>query len=151
MISAGIWKIYTGSYGGKIWKLGEANRNDNSAAFQARHKTPTMAFGSVRETKRYDRVKIVAIREGTCNATLTWWVDGRLKGEQNITFLTGGALLGEFILGESPLGGATILEKSVTLGCLGKRLQLELKNNTANESFFFSQLLIDFILTGKGI
>ena len=149
--SAGIWKLYTGSYNGKIWRLGEANRNDNGNAFQSRYKTPDMGFGNVREHKRYDKTKLVAVRDGTCKATISWWVDGQLKGSQDIDFLVGGTPLGEFILGEDSLGGTNILEESVTLGCLGKRLQLEIKNTTANESFFFSQMLIDFIPLGKRI
>ena len=150
-VSAGVWKLYTGSYNGKVWKLGEVNRNDNGEGFQARYRTPSMTFGDVRESKRYDKVRIVAVREGACSATLTWWIDGQLKNQKDFEFATSGSMLGEFILGVSLLGGTNILEQYVRLGCSGKRLQLEIKNNTANEAFFFSQLLIDFLPLGREI
>jgi hypothetical protein len=147
--SAGKWKIYTGSYAGRVWKLNEVNRNDNSNAFVSRYRTPIMAFNNVREQKRYDHIKIVSIAEGLCDIDLTWWVDGKDTGSEDISFASSGDVLGSFILGTSSLGGQNILESSVKIGTLGKRLQVEAKSSTANEDFFLSQFLIDFIPLGK--
>ena len=147
--SVGVWKIYTGSYNGQIWKLGEVNRNDNSEAYVARIKTPDMSFDNVRETKRYDNLRVVSVSEGSCSATMTWWVDGTLIDSENLDFAEGGGLLGSFVLGTDALGGPNVLEVSTKLGLLGKRIQVEAKSSTANEDFFLSQFLVDFKPLGK--
>lgn len=149
--STGVKKIYTGSYNGKVWKLGETNRNDNSNAFVSIYKTPLLSFDNVREHKRYDRMKIVSIAEGACSATFTWWIDGISKNSKDIEFSAKGDVLGSFILGTSTLGGLNILESSVNLGYTGKRIQIEAKSNTANEDFFLSQFLVDFVPLYKRI
>ena len=147
--SVGAWKLYAGGYNGKLWKLGEVNRNDNSNAFMSRFKTPNMSFENVRESKRYDRIKIISIAEGSCDAEITWWIDGKEIDSETLNFATSGDVLGSFILGTGTLGGVNILESSVRVGAIGKRLQLESKSNTANESFFLSQFLVDFVPLGK--
>ena len=150
-VSTGTWKVYTGSYNGKVWKLGETNRNDNSNAFVSIYKTPLLSFDNVREHKRYDRIKIVSIAEGACSATFTWWIDGIIKNSKDIEFSISGDVLGSFILGVSTLGGLNILESSISLGYTGKRIQIEAKSNTANKDFFLSQFLVDFIPLQKRI
>jgi hypothetical protein len=147
--SVGVYKLYTGGYNGKTWRLGELNRNDNSNAFIARIKTPHMSFEAVRESKRYDRLKVVSIAEGSCDADITWWIDGKEVGDVNINFASSGDVLGTFVLGVSVLGGLNILESSSRIGATGRRIQIEAKNNIANESFFLSQFLIDFVPLGK--
>jgi hypothetical protein len=150
--SVGNWKIYTGNYAGRVWKLGEANRNDNNNAFEARHKLPIMSFGDERSSKRYDRINIVAIPEGSCDVTIFWYIDGKYIDKKELNFVpTSGEFLGSFILGTSALGGKNLLELSVRIGRIGKRLQIELRNDTANEDFFISQYLIDFIPLGKKV
>lgn len=149
--STGVKKIYTGSFNGRVWKLGETNRNDNSNAFVSTYKTPLLSFDNVREHKRYDRMKIVSIAEGACSAKFTWWIDGVLKNSKDIEFSASGDVLGSFILGTSTLGGLNILESSVNLGYTGKRIQIETKSSTANEDFFLSQFLVDFVPLYKRI
>ena len=147
--SAGVWKIYTGSYAGRIWKLGEATRSDNLEAFVSRLRTAFMAFDNARETKRYDKIKIISASEGSCDATITWWIDNAYVNEEDLTFAVDGGFLGTFVLGTDVLGKANILENSVSIGALGKRIQIEAKSSTAGEDFFLSQFLIDFMQTGK--
>ena len=149
--SAGNWKIYTGGYTGRLWRLSEADRHDNAEAFVSRIRTPLMAFDNPREEKRYDRIKIVSVSEGTCDTTIRWWIDGVLIDSEDIDFAETGGLLGSFILGTSPLGGPNILESSVKVGHLGKRLQIEALNSVAGEDFFISQFLVDFLPTGKRV
>ena len=149
--STGVKKIYTGSFNGRVWKLGETNRNDNSNAFVSTYKTPLLSFDNVREHKRYDRMKIVSIAEGACSATFTWWIDGVLKNTTDIEFSASGDVLGSFVLGTSVLGGLNILESSINLGYTGKRIQIEAKSSTANEDFFLSQFLVDFVPLQKRI
>jgi hypothetical protein len=147
--SAGNWKIYTGSYNGRVWKLGEANRSDNSEAFVSKLRTAFMAFDNPREHKRYDKIKVISASEGSCDATITWWIDNAYIDEENLTFAIEGDLLGSFVLGTGILGGSNILENSVKIGKLGKRIQIEAKSNVADEDFFLSQFLVDFLPLGK--
>ena len=149
--SAGTYKLYTGGYNGKLWRLGELNRNDDDNAFMARYKTPNMAFDNVRESKRYDRIKVVSIAEGSCDAEITWWIDGIEINSETLNFATSGTMLGSFVLGVGVLGGLNILESSVRVGAIGKRLQIESKSSAANESFFLSQFLVDYVHLGKRV
>lgn len=149
--SAGAWKIYTGGYNGRIWKLNEANRNDNSEAFVSGHRTPLMTFDNPRQSKRYDRLKIISTSEGTCDVTVRWWIDNTLIDEEFVTFAADGDPLGSFELGTGTLGGANILENTIKLGQIGKRIQIESVSNTADHDFFLSQLLIDFLPLGARV
>lgn len=146
--SAGVWKIYTGSYAGRIWRLDIANRNDNSEAFLSGYRSPLMPFDNPRQSKRYDKIRIISTSEGTCDATARWWVDNVLIDSETLTFAADGDPLGGFELGTGVLGGASILENTVKLGKIGKRIQIELVSNVADHDFFFSQILIDHILLG---
>lgn len=148
-VSAGSWKIYTGGYNGQVWRLGEVNRNDNSAAFVSRYRTTQLAFDNVRDSKRYDRMRLVATQEGSCDASVRSWIDGDLQDVQTLEFATSGAYLGAFVLGTDVLGGVEILEDTISIGRIGKRIAIEIANAVANEDFFFSQLMIDFLPIGK--
>jgi len=147
--STGIPTVYTGSYAGRVWKLNQANRSDNSTAFVSSFKTPSMPFDDERISKRYDRVKIISAAQGSCDALFRWWVDGVLIGEEDVSFTVEGDVLGSFVLGTSVLGGKNIIENNVRLGRVGKRLELELVSATADQDFFFSQILIDYLPLGK--
>lgn len=147
--SIGVWKIYTGGYAGKVWRLGEVNRNDNSNAFLARYRTSMLAFDNVRMSKRYDRLRVVAAQSGEVDATLRSWVDGEILEPKSFAFATRGEYLGSFVLGTSVLGGTTISEDTIDIGVIGKRLELELASTKANEDFFFSQLMVDFVPLGS--
>lgn len=147
--SVGVWKVYTGNYGnGRVWELNTANRNDNSESFLSGYRSPLMPFDNPRQSKRYDKLRIISTSEGTCDATARWWVDNTLIDEESLTFAETGDPLGSFELGTGTLGGAMILENTVSLGIIGKRIQIELISNTADHDFFFSQILIDHMPLG---
>jgi len=145
---AGKWKIYTGSYGGRIWKLNEENRNDNGNGYVSGIRGASNAFGNARQTKRYDRIKVISTSEGACAVTMRWWIDGGLAGTKDIALAIDGDPLGSFELGTGVLGGPNILENNVDIGAIGKRIQAEAYNSTANEDFFLSQFLFDFMPLG---
>ena len=50
--SQGVWKIYTGDYSGNLWKLEEANANDNSNMFYGGFTTPPIHMGNERAEKK---------------------------------------------------------------------------------------------------
>jgi len=147
-VSTGLWKVVTGSYAGRLWYLGQAVQSDNSEAYVASMKTPLLLIDNARESKRFDKIRIISASEGTNDGTVRWWIDGGALNSENIVFATEGTLLGVFVLDTDVLGGVGVLENVVSVGQIGKRIQVEVLNNTEAQDFFLSQLLIDFLPLG---
>jgi len=143
-VSAGSYKIYTGCHDGRVRKLNEVNRNDDSNNYDSRYKTPPLSFDDPRSSKRYDVVRLITASPGAQEAMLKWWIDGEYIGQKKFSFASIGSKLGSFVLDVDALGGTNILESSVQIGEIGKRIQCEISNPTANRDFFLSQILIDF-------
>ena len=135
--TSGLSKIYTGSYNGKVWKLGETARNDNSESFKMVYRIPPTAFGDARVSKRYDYARFIATcQDQNCSCTIKWWVDSVLQATETISF-------------EPAPGNVNLIEKAIRLGRLGKRIQIEITNDTAGDDCYFSQIMIDFTVAGK--
>ena len=132
--TSGLSKIYTGSYNGKVWKLGEISRSDDGESFEMVYKIPSLTFGDTRLQKRYDWAHFLYVsQDQTCECTIKWWVDGVLRGTETVNF--------NLVIGSQ--------EKAIRLGCMGKRIQFEITNNIADNDCYFSQILIDFTVAGK--
>lgn len=147
-VGAGDYQVYTGDYDGFVWKLEQTSKNDNSAAYASSFRTPHLNFGDPRRSKRFVRGFLIFEPKGSFNLTVNIWVDGQVKTSTTLSMAGTGALLGSFVLGTDVLGGRTMIKTAFDLGYRGERLQLEFINTAANEPFFVSQLLVDFILLG---
>lgn len=147
-VSTGSWKIYTGSYAGRVWKLNEVNRDDNSNPYDSKYRSPQLTFEDARVSKRYDTIRVITASSGATDGTLKWWVDGEFISQKNFTFSSTGGTLGSFVLDTDVLGGANVLESSIGIGKIGKRIQYEVSNATADHDYFLSQILIDFVPLG---
>lgn len=152
--AAGTWKVYTGDYAGFIWELETANYNDNDAAYYAGFKTPSMPFDNgknvlTRINKMYNGVTALLIPRGDYNLTYNWWVDGVAQTSGTISMSGAGAILGSFTLGTDSLGSLNITDKSVRLGGVGQRVQFEFYNSGLNQTFFISEIIIDFKQKGS--
>jgi hypothetical protein len=145
---AGDYQVYTGDYDGFVWKLEQTNKNDDGAAFTASFRTPHLNFGDPRRAKRFVRGFLILEPKGNFNLTVNIWVDGQVKTSTTVSMAGTGAALGSFTLGTDVLGGRTMLKKVFELGYRGERLQLEFVNSAANQPFFVSQLLVDFVPLG---
>ena len=146
--SAGDYKVYTGDYSGMLWKLEEANKNDNSNGFYGGFKTPYLPFDNVRRKKKYRRGWVVTEPKGDYDLVVDWWIDATQKTQRTVSLAGTGDVLGSFTLGTSLLGGTSFAEEAFDLGDIGKRIQFEIYNSAANYDFFLSQTLIDFKYIG---
>lgn len=144
----GNYEVYTGDYSGFVWKLNQNDRSDNGNGYWAGFRTPWLPFDNPRVTKNYKRGWGVVQAEGNYDLEVRWWVDG-IEGTATSIDLTGtGGLLDSFVLGTDVLGGEDLIDKDFDIGDIGKRISLELYNNTANEQFFISQILVDHRVYG---
>ena len=143
-VSEGKYEIRTGDYSGYIWKLETANKNDDGNGYYAGFKTPHMPFGDARTTKHYKRTRVVCEPRGNWNIQVKTWVDGNYKGAQNIVLGDVGAVLDEFVLDTDVLGGQELTDTSFENENVGKRVQYEIYNSTAGETFFISNIMVDF-------
>jgi len=146
-VGTGDYEVYTGGYAGVLWTLEQADRNDNNAAYYAGFKTPPMAFGNPRTTKKYAKGRVVCQPKGDYNLIIDSWIDGVQQTQQTISLAGAGGTL-PFTLGTDVLGGNELIDKSYDIGNTGKRIQLEAYNNNVNQDFFVSQMLIDHQVLG---
>jgi len=146
-VGTGDYQVYTGGYVGVLWRLEQANRNDNSAAYYGGFKTPNMAFGNPRVTKKYGKGWVIMEPKGDYNLTIDTWIDGEVQTQQTISMGGIGGTL-PFTLGTDLLGGQELIAKSFDIGNRGTRIQSEFYNSNKDEDFFISQALYDYIMLG---
>ena len=147
-VSAGDYRVYTGDYDGFVWNMETTNRNDNNNGYYAGFKTAPLPLENPRVKKRFKEGRVVITPQGSFDLSYKWWVDGTYQGTGTISQAGAGTVLGTFVLDTDSLRGGELLDSSFVLGNLGKRIQLEIYNTNANQSFFVSQLMIDFVPLG---
>lgn len=146
---AGSYKVYTGGYSGFVWKLDELAKSDNSNGYYAGFKTGKLHFGDVRVSKNYKRGWLVTQAFGSHNLSIDTWVDDVAMTRQTVSLSGTGGILDSFTLDTDKLGGNELINKAFTIGNVGKRIQFEVFNSTANQDFFVSQKMVDFRFLGK--
>lgn len=142
--AAGQYTTYTGDYNGFIWKLEQSARVDGVSAYYAGFKTPNLNFGDPRLRKHYRRLFVIMEAVGDYDLTVSVWVDGVNQSSLTLNMGASGAVLGSFILDTDVLGGVEFIESSDVLNMIGKRIQFEFYNSSVNQTFFISQIMIDF-------
>jgi hypothetical protein len=141
-VSAGNYQVYTGGYSGLLWRLEQANRNDNGEAYYGGFKTPNMAFGNARATKKYSSGRIIAQPKGNYDLVIDSWIDGEDQTQRTVSLIGTGGIL-PFTLGTDLLGGQELIDKEFDIRNIGKRIQFEIYNDTVDQDFFVSQILVD--------
>ena len=141
--SVGSMKVYTGNYGGILWELQTASKNDNSNAFYAGFKNPPVYGENPRITKDFNSLRVVMKPQGAYDLAVKYSCDGVAEGSGTISMAGTGGLLDAFVLGTDVLEGADLIDSPSDLGVIGKRLQVELYNNNAGQDFSISKVLID--------
>lgn len=145
----GDFQVYTGDYSGNIWKLEQANKNDNSNAYYAGFKTANLAYDDPRRTKKYAKGRVVMQPKGSFDLQVKTWIDGVVLDTETVSMSGTGGLMDSFTLGTSLLGGNEIIDDSFAIGNVGKRIQQEFFNSSVNESFFVSKILTDHKILGS--
>lgn len=141
--SVGTYVIYTGDYTGWMWKTEQDSKSDDGAGFACQFKTPPLDFGNPRVNKKYRRGKIIFANPGNYIVNLRWWVDSVEQTPRVVTLPATGGIYGSSTFDSGVYGGPALAEAEFELGAIGKRIQIQLENSTADEDFFVSKILID--------
>ena len=146
--STGKYRVYTGGYDGFLWGLQQTAKNDNGNGFQARFRTPPLPFDNPRVRKKYRRGVIVFNPYGEYIVNVLWWVDNVQQTTRQVTTMGSGGAYGSAVYGSSVYGGQEITDKFFSLGAVGKRVQFEIENSTADQDFYISQIFVDHEILG---
>ncbi len=139
--------IYTGDYSGNVWELEESSLNDDSNAITSTYKTSRLTFNNPRVEKKYKRGWLIMTAQGDYNLEVRWWIDGVEQTQRSVS-MAGDLLTLPFTL-PSNLAGDDLIAVPFELGAVGTRIQLEVFNSNANETFFVSEILIDHTILGN--
>lgn len=148
-VGAGDYDFYTGDRSGFVWNHNQTNRNDDSNAYWAGVRTPHIHFNQPNLRKFFKTGRVVMAPQGSYDLQARWWVDSTEKTERTVSLAGSGAVFGPDVFDTGVWGGQEIIDTDFKLGSFGKRLQLELYNNTVDEDFFLSEILIDFKFEGN--
>jgi len=147
-VGTGNYQVYTGGYAGLLWRLEQANRNDNDEAYYGGFKTPNLAFDNPRVTKKYSAGRVIMQPKGDYNLTIDTWIDGVGQTQRTVSLKGRGGTL-PFTLGRDLLGGNELIDKDFDIKNIGKRIQSEFYNSTVDQDFFISQVLYDHEILGS--
>lgn len=140
----GQYTVYTGDYAGRIWKLEQSAKTDNSNAIKANFKTKELDMDNPRMWKHFKEARLRIRSTGTLNLTIRIWVDGVRRDDVILSISGTGAVFDSATFDSSTFATDTIVPRRFKIGHYGFTLQMEVVNETANEDFFISELLIDF-------
>ena len=146
--AAGDYRVYTGGYSGFLWSTERADRNDDNNGYYAGFKTPPLSLENPRISKRFPNGRLITTPKGNWDLQINWWVDGNIQNGTTVALDPQGGVLGSFVLDTDVLGGNEVVDTRFELGQEGKRIQLEVFNSAANQDFFISNVLIDFVPIG---
>lgn len=132
--------VYTGDSAGNIWSLESSVPSDNGNAFYAYITLPENACGNARVQKSFDTGRISAMTRGAVAADLT--INAYIDGETTPSFTV------SVNLGFSE---PNLVDKEFALGTTGNRIGLQITHNSATQSFFISNLMVDFMNLGAGV
>lgn len=148
-VSSGVYEIYTGDYSGFIWHLEQTAKNDDSNGYESRALTPYLYFENPRTSKLYQRCWMDLEPDNAYSLTIRYLIDAIYSTTESMSGEAGA--LGSFVLGHSILGPERMARISFPIGRIGQKIQLEFMNSTADEDFFISQIMIDFLSLGVGL
>ena len=156
-VSTGIWKIYTGGYSGYVYQLETATFNDNGVAYYNGFTTPYGPIEDSRSTRRFDRLWLIVIPQGSETIDVNLYMDGVIYGfyvidesSNNLVDESGNYVLGNGLQNMSTTVNTLLSLQDISsrIGKTGKRIQVEVYNMAINTSFFISQIMLDFVNLG---
>lgn len=146
-VSPGVYEVYTGDYSGFIWHLEQSDKNDDSNGYKSKALTPYLYMENARESKLFSRCWIDLEPETTYDLDIRFYIDEIYATEVSMAGDVGE--LGSFVLGVDIMGIQHLIRNSFALGVKGKKIQFEFTNSIADEEFFLSQIMVDFLPLGK--
>ena len=142
--AAGSNIIYTGSTVGRVWKLNQTTRSDQTNGYYNGFVTPSDPFKLNNIIKHYNALSIITEASGDHTIGVGVYVDGEKVKDESISLTDSTATLGAFALGTDTLAGASIKRLDSRLGVIGERIQYEIYNDTPDEDFFISEYVTQF-------
>ena len=130
--SVGVYEIYTGDYSGFIWKLEQSATNDGNNGYKSKALTPYLYFENARISKHYHKCLLDIKPEATDSLDIRYYINDIYNNSIKMAGDT------------EELGTETLARNSFKIGRIGEKIQLEFTNETADEDFFISQILIDY-------
>mgnify|MGYP001571837569 CR=1 FL=1 len=147
-VGIGNYRVYTGDYSGILWKLQTANNNDNGSSYYKGYTTPYISIDNPVLLKKFIDGTVITEPEGDYYISTNTFVDNVMLSSGQVSLSGSGSALGSFVLGESRLAGNRLISDRWKMGSIGKRAKIELYNNSVNEDFFISQILLQIKLLG---
>jgi hypothetical protein len=84
-------------------------------------------------------------RKAIILSSVRWWVDGVEQTSTSVSLTAGRrSFWNRLVFDTDVFGGQELIDSPFELGNTAGALAIELYNNTANQDFFLSQLLIDY-------
>ena len=77
------------------------------------------------------------------------YVVGSYKDEKTVSLSGGSYVYGTAVYGSAYYSDVELITEPFDIGYIGKRIQFEVYNNTANQDFFVSSMQIDFKPLGR--
>lgn len=127
--------------------------NVDGVAYNGEFQTPFMDFSSVdaslaSKNKLFDFLEVQYSPTGNYNFFVDVLCDGRFV-ETLVIRQAVGAVMGEFILGLSRLGGPKTRSVRLPIHCSGKSISFKVYNNLVNQNFKLEKLLVSLRLSGE--
>lgn len=143
--STGTYKIYTGDYDGHLWTLGESNTTDDGNPYYSGFFLPYNDFAAPSVNKDFPRLWAVMEPQGNYTIPFNWWVDGQQKASGEFSVEGSGTLFdGSESFETATFGGDELIDSAQELGDFGRRVKVEIYNNTAERKFSVSSVRFDF-------
>ena len=146
-VGVGDFEVYTGDYNGYIWTSEQSARNDDGFRYGKGVELPEISFQDERGNKFVDTITLVGSPTVGDDFTLRYRVDGLLQAPQTAGLVTASSKVGQIIVGIFTVGETNTLSVSegvVSVGTTCKRFQPYIYDETVNDDFFLSEVLIDF-------
>ena len=148
-VGTGDYYVYTGDYSGLLWRLQTGNINDNGSPYYHGFTTPFIFADNPLDYNSFKEGTVVTQPEGNYFVSANTWVDTSQLPLRTISLSGGGTPLGSFQFDVSKLAGNNLIDDRWKIGSKGQRVKCELFNNSLNEDYFISQVIISYKKSGR--
>ena len=146
-----VQRVVIGDNAGFVWKLDEASKSKDGAAYSGSFQTPHLDFSyvdpklsTVRKIGQF--LECVVTPTGNWNLTVDAYWDGVLVQTLQFNMGSSGAVLGSFVLGTDKLAGSQIINRKRRLVGSGRRLSLAGTNGGVNEDFSVGHFMLHCLI-----
>lgn len=143
-VSTGLYKIYTQDYVGNIWKHEQTVFSDDSNGYASSIKFRPFDFDNLQMHKHFRSAAIRANATSNFGLSIRVYIDGIRKDDVELDISGTGAVFDTALLDTSVFASDQLVSIPFTLGYYGFQIQFEIFNDTAEEDFFLSEMIVNF-------